>query len=232
MKQENNQQQENCPLCESSKEALEKLDLESGLVNARKPKLFWKGLIILGLMGLGVFSVYIFMSNFRSNFSPQAPKNNKLAEVGVFQDTNEKSKPQINALSPDFVAEDIFDNKITLSSFRGKKPALLVFWATWCGYCAKELPDLKMFNQKYYDDIQVVAVDSGESKQTIADYIQKENINFLMLLDEQRKIWNQYLVRGTPAHFLIGKDGKIITIRPGLASLADLEIMLSMIPRE
>ena len=225
---DNNKKEEHCPLCESSKEALEKLNSEQGIVNEQKPKLFRKGLIILGLAGLFVFSIYIFMSNF----SAQAPKNNKSAEVVVLQDMDEKSKPQINALAPDFATEDILGNEVILSDFRGKRPVLLVFWATWCGYCAKEKEDLKTFTSRYQDRIQILAVDSGEPKQTIQDYIKKENINFLILLDEQRKIWNQYLIRGTPSHFLIDKQGKIITMRPGLASLADLETMLSMIPRK
>lgn len=224
----NDKQEGHCPLCESSKEALERLNLESGLVNEKKPKLFWKGLLILGLVGLAAFSIYIFISNFPF----QAPKNNNLTKVSIPQNTDKKGNLQINALAPDFVSEDLAGNKVILRDYRDKKPVLLVFWATWCGYCAKEKEDLKTFTSRYQNKIQVLAVDSGEPKQTIADYIQKENINFLMLLDEQRKIWNQYLVRGTPSHFLIGKDGKIITLRPGLASLADLEIMLSMIPEE
>lgn len=225
MNQENNQQEENCPLCESSKEAMKKINSETGIIDKQKSKLFWKGLIVLGLIGLGIFSVYYFMSNFSS----PAPQNNNLTETNTLQDTNEKNKPQINALAPNFITKDISGNKVALSDYRDKKPVLLVFWATWCGYCAKEKDDLKIFTNRYQDKIQVLAVDSGEPKQTIKDYIEKENINFLMLLDEQRKIWNQYLVRGTPSHFLIGKDGKIITMRPGLASLTDLETMLSMI---
>lgn len=228
MNQENNQREGNCPLCESSKEAMEKLNSESGVVNEQRPKLFWKGLIIFGLIGLAVFSVYIFMSNF----PPQVPKNNGLTEITAFQDKNEESKPQINALAPNFITEDVSGNKVALSDYRGKKPVLLIFWATWCGQCAKELPNLKTFTKKYQDKIQVVAVDSGEPKETIKDYIQEKDINFLMLIDEQRKIWNQYLIRGTPSHFLIGKDGKIVTMRPGFASLADLETLFSMIPVE
>lgn len=225
---DNDKKEEHCPLCESSKEALKKLNSEQGIVNEQKPKLFWKGLIILGLVGLAVFGAYIFVSNFSS----QASKSNKSSKVSVFQDADEKSKPQIDALSPDFATEDILGNKVILSDFRGKKPVLLVFWATWCGYCAKEKGDLKTLTSRYQDRIQILAVDSGETKETIKDYFQKNEINFLMLIDEQRKIWNQYLVRGTPSHFLIGKDGRIITMRPGLASLADLETMLSMISKD
>ncbi len=229
MNQEKNQQQENCPLCQSSKEAMEKLNFKSDIVGEQKPKLFWKGLIILGLVGLVIFSIYKLMSNSSSQVSKN---NNRSTEVSVFQNVNEEINPKINALAPYFASEDVFGNKIALSNFRGKKPVLLIFWATWCGYCAKEKEDLKTFTRKHQNEIQVLAVDSGESKQTIKDYIQEKDINFLILIDEQRKIWNQYLVRGTPSHFLIDKDGKIITMRPGIASLADLETMLLMLTKE
>lgn len=52
----------------------------------------------------------------------------------------------------------------------------------------------------------------------------------MMLLDEQKKIWNSYLNRGTPSHFLIDKQGIIVTLQPGLASLDNLETMLKMVP--
>lgn len=149
----------------------------------------------------------------------------KFSAVNNPSSNQEESKNRVL----DFTSEDVDGNKISLSDFRGKKPILLVFWATWCGYCAKELPDLKVFTQKYQDKIKVMAVDSGEPKKTIRDYIQKEDANFLMLLDEDRKIWNQYFVRGTPSHFLIDKEGKVVTLRPGLASLDNLETMLTML---
>jgi len=228
----NNKQEEGCPLCETTKEAVDMLNtnkdskIKDKKLSRKTKTIFWCLVIIFGMIG-----GYKILSN--------SPPTNSIAENNLIQgqsintsEKNEKARPQINAPAPDFISEDVYGNKISLSDFRGKKPVLLVFWATWCGYCAKEKDDLKTFTKRYQDKIQVLAVDGGEPKQTIRDYIGKENINFLILLDEQRKIWNQYLIRGTPSHFLIDKQGKIITMRPGLASLADLETMLSMIPKE
>ena len=116
-----------------------------------------------------------------------------------------------------------------MNSLRGKSPFFLVFWATWCGYCKQELPDLKAFTQEYQNEIEVLAVASGESREIIKDYIKENNINFSMVLDEDRKIWNQYFVRGTPSHFLISSSGEIIALRPGLASKENLENMTTML---
>jgi len=227
MNQENNnKQKEDCSLCETARDAVEVLGInkDSGVDNKksfRKIKMiFWCLVIFFGVIGgyKILFNSPLTNSPAKSNLIQEQPAN-----------ISKKADPQINPPAPDFISEDVLGNKIALSDFRGKKPVLLVFWATWCGYCAKEKDDLKTFTTRYQDKIQILAVDSGEPKQTIQDYIRKENINFVMLLDEQRKIWNQYLVRGTPLHFLIDKQGKIITMRPGLASLADLETMLSMI---
>lgn len=230
MNQENNdKQKEDCPLCETTKEAVNtlKTNKDSEIKNkksSRKIKTILLGLVII----LAVVGGYKTLSKSPS----MSPIIKDISIQGQTINISGKTSPQINDFAPNFVSEDVYGNKFALNNFQGERPVLLVFWATWCGYCAKELPDLKIFTKRYQGLVQVIAVDSGESKQTIKEYIQKKDINFLVLLDEQRKIWNQYLVRGTPTHFLIDKEGKIIAMRPGLASSADLEIMLSMISFE
>ncbi len=197
----------------------------------KKPSWKFKVWFLIFIFVVAGFVFYQFSPNFFSSQS-EGEKNLTLGQLeekdrGI-GDIFTKS-PQVGDFAPDFVSEDVDGKKISLSDFRGEKPVLLVFWATWCGFCAKELPDLKAFANEYQNKIQVITIPSGEVEETIRNYIQEKDINFLMVLDENRTIWNQYLVRGTPFHFLISNQGKIITLRPGLASREDLEIMTTML---
>lgn len=217
MKPNTKEQKQDCNLCDiiEKKENKTKQDKKS----LRKT---WVIFFIMLLIFAGAM-IYELRDNFVSK-----SKNNALKAQNV-QLIPEKEKPQIGYLAPDFALEDISGERMNLKDFRDKKPVMLVFWATWCGYCAKELPDLKIFSQKYKDNVQVIAVASGEAKRTVVDYIKEKDINFLISLDQTREAWNTYQVRGTPAHFLIDKQGYVVTMRPGLASLNDLEVMVSMI---
>lgn len=197
--------------------------LNTNFENKNK-KIFRKIMLIVLITALGFISYAMWLNyNFHSIGSQTQQQTN-------ISTNNKTNSLKINSLAPDFITDDVYDNQFVLSDFRNKKPVLLVFCATWCNFCTKELPDLKIFSKKYYNNIQVIVILSGEVKETIKNYIKKEkDVNFLILLDETKKIWNQYQVRGTPFHFLITKDGKISTIRPGLALMNDLEIILSIL---
>ncbi|MDA2936446.1 TlpA family protein disulfide reductase [Patescibacteria group bacterium AH-259-L05] len=147
----------------------------------------------------------------------------------LFKDSKDRDSGQradVGFIAPDFVIKDVHGLEAPLSLIYSSRPVLLIFWSTWCPFCTQELPDLVQFNNIYKDDIQVILVISGESKQVVEKYVSDKNITFLASLDTSRAIWQLYNVEGTPHHFLINRAGEIIKNRPGLFSLPGLERLM------
>lgn len=228
MEEKNKKEKEDCPLCNISEETIKRLkeqkksDKEQKSNTGTKKKSSWKFRIIFLIIVLGLAGFILYQI-----FGQSLPEFKTSKSGGILSLLS--NDVEVGNPAPDFVSEDAFGNRIALSDFKDNKPVLLVFWATWCGYCAKELPDLKNFAKDYKDKIQVIAITSGEEREVIEKYIQENNIDFPILLDKNREIWNAYLIRGTPSHFLINSSGEIAGLRPGLASREDLEIMMTML---
>lgn len=140
------------------------------------------------------------------------------------QKSEENFKPVIGSYVPLFTLKTSRQTEINLEDLRGQN-ILLVFWNTGCDYSVKELSDLKEFTDLYRGQIIVLAIDIKESAQTIKEYEEKEKINFTILLDEDGAIAQKYQIDGTPYHFLIDKEGKIVAIWPFYASLENLKYL-------
>lgn len=219
-----------CILCQDSPEPTVTLDSKK-----HSKRLTWKvrAFILVLLVAAAVsFTAYQIWPGPTSEPVQEevgiVERSNPLPTAAQVQSGEIKEGIQVGQLAPDFTGESASGEEFTLSSFRNEKPVLLVFWATWCGFCAQELPDLKLFTQEYQDRIQIVVIASGESKEIIQKYISEKEVNFMMLLDQDRSIWNQYIVRGTPTHVAVDREGKVAAFRPGLATLAALENMFTM----
>lgn len=193
------------------------------IVNKRV--LFVLYIIILVAAGL-LLTIYIFKT-----FATDKPAVSvvNFPEQDVSQTNTEIRKPEVGYLAPGFMTQNIYGDIYSLDDFIGDKPLLLIFWSTWCGTCLQELPDLKKITEIYGDKVNIVTINSFESGGAIRDYIEKKDVNFLMLTDGGKRVWNKYLNRGTPTHYMISRSGKIIKKSYGLASFQDLETMLTMV---
>lgn len=115
----------------------------------------------------------------------------------------------------DFTLPDPKGKLVKLSDFKGKY-VLLDFWATWCGPCLQEMPNVANAYQKYRGKnftIMGVSLDRPEAKAKWQDMIVKQNFNWVQVSD--LKLWSSlaallYNVNGIPANFLIDPQGKII----------------------
>ena len=111
--------------------------------------------------------------------------------------------------APDFTLKDLNGNDVTLSSFKGKK-VLLVFGATWCPYCVKEVPELNAFYGKHKDaDVKIINIDIQESIAKVKGFVQKHNMKYTVVIDPDGKVAAQYNVYGIPAVFLVDENGII-----------------------
>ena len=116
----------------------------------------------------------------------------------------------VGSVAPDFELKDMQGNNVKLSSLRGKY-VLIDFWASWCGPCRKEIPNVK----KVYDDykekgLQVlgVSIDKDEAKWRQA--VKEEGLEYLQLWDPSMITGKLYNYNGIPFIILIGPDGKIL----------------------
>ena len=119
----------------------------------------------------------------------------------------------VGAQAPDIALSDTTGKPVTLSSLRGKY-VLLDFWASWCGPCRAENPNVVRIYNKFKDkgfDIYSVSLDQAKANWTKA--IRNDHLTWNHVSD--LKFWQsaaaqQYGVQAIPATFLLDKDGKII----------------------
>ncbi|MCS7152309.1 MAG: TlpA family protein disulfide reductase [Endomicrobia bacterium] len=134
-----------------------------------------------------------------------------LLTVGnIYSQTKKVYKETVKYI--DFEAQQIVStDTFKLSSIVGKKLILINFWTTWCPYCVEEIPHLINLYNKYKDNgLEILAINIGEPKNKVENFVISEKIPYKILLDTQGKIARQYGVRGIPTNFLISPEGNII----------------------
>jgi len=105
--------------------------------------------------------------------------------------------------------KDRKDLRHTLDSHQGKV-LLLNFWASWCPPCVKELPSLNRLQQKLgAKGFTILAVNIGEDKQTVKDFLQPMNLDFPILFDPDAKSVKPWNLIAFPSSFVIDTEGKI-----------------------
>ena len=137
--------------------------------------------------------------------------------------------------APNFNYKNIKGEEVALSDLKGKNVYVDV-WATWCGPCLKELPQLEKLQKKYADTDNIVftSVSIDDDKEKWEKMVTKKEMKGIQIIGDKAwdsSICKDYMIKGIPRFLLIDKDGKIIDanaprpssdkIKTILASLAD-----------
>ena len=133
------------------------------------------------------------------------------SELGPLDDRT----PSIGELAPQFELRDVDGTVVRLSDYRGKV-VWINFWATWCGPCRRELPDIARLAAEFSaGDLVVVAVNQEQSAKVASDFWEELGLDLPILLDSSGEVSNQYRLRGLPNNFFIDREGVLQSFQLG-----------------
>jgi thiol-disulfide isomerase/thioredoxin len=119
-------------------------------------------------------------------------------------------------VAPPFQTHDLAGATISSAALRGKV-VIINFWATWCGPCREEIPELVALQARYKDDLQIVGIseDDGPPEQ-VAKFAQKQGINYPVIMSSDALEKEYGGISALPTSFLVNKDGGVVQKDVGL----------------
>jgi len=127
---------------------------------------------------------------------------------------NAFSAPAAGDMAPDEFGKTIKGEAPKLADYAGKV-VVVSFWATWCGYCLKELPILEGIQKTAKGQVQVIAVNTEPRDEFKGIERALRTLTMKLTYDPDQKGAKAYGVKGIPHLVIIGKDGKIVEVHRG-----------------
>jgi peroxiredoxin len=114
---------------------------------------------------------------------------------------------------PDFSEKDVAGKPLSVANYRGKV-VLIDFWATWCGPCVAELPNvLKTYETHHGKGFEIIGISLDQDEKKLTTFTQQKNMPWQQYFDGQgwtNKLASRYGVNSIPATYLLDGDGKIL----------------------
>jgi thiol-disulfide isomerase/thioredoxin len=117
--------------------------------------------------------------------------------------------------APNFKLRNLAGREVSLNQFKGKV-VLLDFWATWCGPCQMSMPLIEKLQKENPGKVTVLAINLGESADSVREYVRSQNIESEVLLDEDSAVGSAYGAGAIPYQVLIDKQGIIRRVQEGV----------------
>lgn len=115
---------------------------------------------------------------------------------------------KVNLPSPPLALKDLAGEMHTLADYKGKI-VIVSFWASWCRPCLEEIPSLVALKEKYQGQLEILAANILEDKETIDKFTKSMKINFPILQAKDAQEIEAWKVYVYPSNFILDKKNKL-----------------------
>ena len=138
-----------------------------------------------------------------------------------------EEKPKVGYRAPAFELPDLEDRPVRAGGASGKL-TMINFWASWCGPCVLEAPDLQELHERHKDRLLLIGVNSTmyDREREARAFVDEHGLTFPILMDRNGDVTELYRVRQFPTTLLVDRDGVIRERVIGVRSKAQWEALI------
>ena len=151
---------------------------------------------------------FVFLDKTHQKFNAQYPQSPYVLAFGKALDAHRKTA--IGQTAPEFSLKSPEGKQLSLASLKGKY-VLIDFWASWCGPCRQENPNVVKVYADFKDKgFEILGVSLDRDQKAWTEAISADKLAWSHVWDENNTVSTLYNVSGIPMTYLLDKDGKII----------------------
>jgi cytochrome c biogenesis protein CcmG, thiol:disulfide interchange protein DsbE len=178
------------------------------------------------------FTITLALGCHRETAQEKAEAQRDLGRTGTVAEAHkadtDQAEPSVSkgSLLPDMSLDDLYGGSpVTTKSLHGKV-ALLNVWATWCGPCRAEIPELEAIHKTYRSkgvEVVGVSVDQPDAVEDVKSFVAEQKITYRIVLDARGELASRFETSVIPTTFLVNRKGEVVWMHVGVLEQKDPE---------